>query len=90
MSRLYLVTGFLGAGKTTFLKRFLRLFAGQKIQLIVNEFGKEGVDGALLADLGARCLLPLLGTTPPVGALTAFVGAPFFLGMLKGGEVRGG
>ncbi|MBQ8143278.1 MAG: GTP-binding protein [Butyricicoccus sp.] len=53
MSRLYLVTGFLGAGKTTFLKRFLRLFAGQKIQLIVNEFGKEGVDGALLADLGA-------------------------------------
>lgn len=52
MSRLYLVTGFLGAGKTTFLKRFLRLFAGQKIQLIVNEFGREGVDGALLAGLG--------------------------------------
>lgn len=44
----------------------------------------------LLADLGARCLLPLIGTTPPVGALTAFVGAPFFLWMLKGGEVRGG
>lgn len=53
MSRLYLITGFLGAGKTTFLKQFIRLFAGQKIQLIVNEFGKEGVDGALLAGLGA-------------------------------------
>lgn len=53
MSRLYLITGFLGAGKTTFLKNFIRLFAGQKIQLIVNEFGKVGVDGPLLADLGA-------------------------------------
>lgn len=53
MSALYLITGFLGAGKTTFLKRFIRLFAGQKIQLIVNEFGREGVDGALLSDLGA-------------------------------------
>lgn len=53
MSKLYLVTGFLGAGKTTFLKNFIRLFAGQKIQLIVNEFGQEGVDGVLLSDLGA-------------------------------------
>lgn len=53
MAALYLITGFLGAGKTTFLKSFIRLFAGKKIQLIVNEFGKEGVDGALLADLGA-------------------------------------
>lgn len=53
MGELYLITGFLGAGKTTFLKNFIRLFAGQKIQLIVNEFGKVGVDGALLADLGA-------------------------------------
>lgn len=53
MGKLYLTTGFLGAGKTTFLKNFIRLFAGQKIQLIVNEFGKEGVDGALLSDLGA-------------------------------------
>ena len=53
MSRLYLITGFLGAGKTTFLKSFIRLFEGQRIQLIVNEFGREGVDGALLAELGA-------------------------------------
>lgn len=53
MSELYLITGFLGAGKTTFLKRFIRLFAGRKMQLIVNEFGNEGVDGSLLAALGA-------------------------------------
>ena len=53
MSKLYLITGFLGAGKTTFLKNFIRLFAGQKIQFIVNEFGQEGVDGALLDGLGA-------------------------------------
>lgn len=53
MSRLYLITGFLGAGKTTFLKNFIRLFAGRKIQLIINEFGQEGVDGVLLSSLGA-------------------------------------
>lgn len=53
MSKLYLITGFLGAGKTTFLKNFICLFAGKRIQLIVNEFGKEGVDGVLLSDLGA-------------------------------------
>ena len=53
MSKLYLTTGFLGAGKTTFLKNFIRLFAGQKIQLIVNEFGQEGVDGVLLSELDA-------------------------------------
>lgn len=53
MSELYLITGFLGAGKTTFLKNFIRLFSGLRMQLIVNEFGKEGVDGALLSSLGA-------------------------------------
>ncbi|MGN1410532.1 MAG: GTP-binding protein [Eubacteriales bacterium] len=53
MSKLYLTTGFLGAGKTTFLKNFIRLFKGKRIQLIVNEFGREGVDGVLLLELGA-------------------------------------
>ena len=48
-----MITGFLGAGKTTFLKNFISMFAGNKIQLIINEFGREGVDGDLLADLGA-------------------------------------
>lgn len=53
MSGLYLITGFLGAGKTTFLKNFILEFPGSRIQLIVNEFGKEGVDGALLSGAGA-------------------------------------
>lgn len=53
MSRLYLITGFLGAGKTTFLRNFIRLFRSQKVRLIINEFGKEGIDGTLLSDLNA-------------------------------------
>lgn len=51
--QLYLITGFLGAGKTTFLKNFIRLFADQKIFLLINEFGKAGVDGALLKEMDA-------------------------------------
>ncbi len=52
MTDLYLVTGFLGAGKTTFLKKFLRLFEDKKMHVIVNEFGKEGIDGQLLKEVG--------------------------------------
>lgn len=52
MSKLYLVTGFLGAGKTTFLKNFIRLFNGQRLHVIVNEYGKEGIDGKLLKEMG--------------------------------------
>ena len=52
MSRLYLITGFLGSGKSTFLKNFIRLFPGEKLQLIINEFGREGIDGLLLEELG--------------------------------------
>lgn len=53
MSRLYLITGFLGAGKTTFLRNFITLFRGEKVRLIINEFGKEGIDGTILSDLHA-------------------------------------
>lgn len=52
MSKLYLVTGFLGAGKTTFLKKFIQLFAEQRLHIIVNEYGKEGIDGKLLQEVG--------------------------------------
>lgn len=52
MSKLYLVTGFLGAGKTTFLKRFIQLFEEQRLHIIVNEYGKEGIDGKLLKEVG--------------------------------------
>ncbi len=58
-TKFYLVTGFLGAGKTTFLKNFLHLLAGAGLQnparlhIIINEFGKQGVDGTLLNEVGA-------------------------------------
>ncbi|NMA67498.1 MAG: GTP-binding protein [Clostridiaceae bacterium] len=52
MIPLYLITGFLGAGKTTFLKKFIKLFADKKLALIINEFGKEGIDGAFFKDTG--------------------------------------
>ncbi len=54
MTDFYLITGFLGAGKTSFLKKFAKLFRGKKISLIINEFGKEDIDSHLLEDLQAR------------------------------------
>lgn len=51
MTKLYLITGFLGAGKTTFLHQFVRLFPDKRTAIVVNEFGRQGVDGALLEDL---------------------------------------
>lgn len=45
---LYLLSGFLGSGKTTLLKRLLAGAAGERVGVIVNEFGDVGVDGALL------------------------------------------
>ncbi len=45
------VTGFLGAGKTTLLRHLL-LHSGQRLAVLVNEFGDVGIDGALLRDCG--------------------------------------
>jgi G3E family GTPase len=47
---LYFLTGFLGAGKTTLLKELIRLFPNKRLAIIVNEFGKESIDGILLKD----------------------------------------
>ncbi len=49
---LYLLTGFLGAGKTTFLQRMLKGLEGHRIGIIMNEFGDVSVDGVLLRDQG--------------------------------------
>ena len=54
MTDFFLITGFLGAGKTTLLKAIFPLFHGKKTRLIVNEFGKVGLDGALLRASGAE------------------------------------
>lgn len=53
MTKLYVITGFLGAGKTTLLKELARLFQGERLAVLVNEFGKESVDDKLLSDLNA-------------------------------------
>jgi len=47
-TRVYLITGFLGSGKTTLMKHLLDLGKGLKTGVIMNEFGREGIDGALL------------------------------------------
>ncbi|MFI3326142.1 MAG: GTP-binding protein [Clostridia bacterium] len=54
MTEFYLITGFLGAGKTTFLQHFLPKFKDRDIKLIINEFGNKGVDGSILQETGAK------------------------------------
>jgi len=49
ITRVYLITGFLGSGKTTFLNRIIDAFPkDKKLTLLVNEFGEIGVDGTLV------------------------------------------
>jgi G3E family GTPase len=58
-----IVTGFLGAGETTLVQRFMKTPEGRGTALVVNEFGAEGIDDALLREssdevtlLGNGCL----------------------------------
>ncbi|HCL63891.1 MAG TPA: cobalamin biosynthesis protein CobW [Rhizobium sp.] len=48
------ITGFLGAGKTTIIRNMLMNAGGRKIALIINEFGDLGVDGEVLKGCGAE------------------------------------
>lgn len=55
MSKVTIISGFLGAGKTTFIKKLLeQVYAGQKVVLIENEFGEIGIDGGFLKDAGIQ------------------------------------
>lgn len=55
MTSIDIVSGFLGAGKTTFIKRLLDAALGsEKIMLIENEFGEIGIDGGFLKDSGVK------------------------------------
>lgn len=50
--QLYLITGFLGAGKTCLIKNLIEIFKDKTLYLIINEFGREGIDGSILAETG--------------------------------------
>lgn len=53
MTKIDIVSGFLGAGKTTLIKKLLEeAFAGEQVVLIENEFGEIGIDGGFLKEAG--------------------------------------
>ena len=63
MIKIDLITGFLGAGKTTFLKKYARylLDQGQNIGILENDFGAVNVDMMMLKDLeGDHCELEMV------------------------------
>ena len=53
MTKIDIVSGFLGAGKTTLIKKMLEeVFSGEKVVLVENEYGEVGIDGGFLKDSG--------------------------------------
>ena len=53
MTKIDIISGFLGAGKTTLIKKLIKeAYAGEKLVLIENEFGEIGIDGGFLQDAG--------------------------------------
>ncbi len=55
MTKIDIISGFLGAGKTTLIKKLLQeAFQGEKVVLIENEFGEIGIDGGFLKDAGVQ------------------------------------
>ena len=55
MTKIDIISGFLGAGKTTLIKKLIeQTFKGEKLVLIENEFGEIGIDGGFLKDAGVQ------------------------------------
>ena len=55
MTKIDIISGFLGAGKTTLIKKLIEeAFRGEKLVLIENEFGEIGIDGGFLKDAGIQ------------------------------------
>ena len=55
MTKIDIISGFLGAGKTTLIKKLLdQAFRGEKVVLVENEFGEIGIDGGFLKDAGVE------------------------------------
>ena len=78
MTNIDIFSGFLGAGKTTLIKKLIKeSFAGQKVVLIENEFGEIGIDGGFLKESGiqinelnAGCSRWWSSTTPTASSLS--------------------
>ena len=52
-TKIDIISGFLGAGKTTLIKKLLKdAFKGEQVVLIENEFGEIGIDGGFLKEAG--------------------------------------
>lgn len=55
MAKIDIISGFLGAGKTTLIKKLIaEAFSGEKLVLIENEFGEIGIDGGFLKEAGIQ------------------------------------
>ncbi|MBQ3650890.1 MAG: cobalamin biosynthesis protein CobW, partial [Clostridia bacterium] len=55
MTKIDIFSGFLGAGKTTLIKKLIQeAYQGEKLVLIENEFGEIGIDGAFMQDAGIQ------------------------------------
>ena len=55
MTKIDIISGFLGAGKTTLIKKLIKeAYQGEKVVLIENEFGEIGIDGGFLKDAGVQ------------------------------------
>ena len=55
MTKVTIISGFLGAGKTTLIKKLLaEVYTDMKVVLIENEFGEIGIDGGFLKDAGVQ------------------------------------
>ena len=55
MTKIDVFSGFLGAGKTTLIKKLIKeAYAGEKLVLIENEFGEIGIDGGFMQDAGVQ------------------------------------
>ena len=53
MTKIDIISGFLGAGKTTLIQKLIKeVYAGKKVVLVENEFGEIGIDGGFLKDTG--------------------------------------
>jgi iron complex transport system permease protein len=79
------LVGFVGL----IVPHLLRLWLGPDLRLLVPASAIGGAAFLMLADLGARLLFPLLAAEPPVGVVTALLGGPFFLVLLRRREGKG-